>query len=121
PQFLLGGPQGLLAIRRDLDIFAAFLRAPHFAEQTRRGILCVNIYGEYLLLGAFGPAFGIGAFLSIVEFGTYGVQRGLAVRRKAHTGDRLAVVFLVMGELASGAGEFRPVGHPHIAVALGIE
>ena len=121
PQFLLGGPQGLLAIRRDLDIFAAFLRAPHFAEQTRRGILCVNIYGEYLLLGAFGPAFGIRAFLSIIELGAHCIQRGLAVRRKTQTGYRLPVVQLVMGELASGAGEVRPFGDPDITYAFRVE
>jgi len=68
PELLFSGPEGLFAVGRDLDVFAAFVGTSHFAERTRFGVLGVDIEGEHLLLGTLRPTFGIGTLLVAVEF-----------------------------------------------------
>src|SRR5581483_5237836 len=111
----------LPAVGGNVDVLAAFLGTSHLAQKARRGVSGVGIDGEDLLLGAFGPASGIGAFLGVIEFAAQGVERGFTVGGEAHAGDRLAVVRVVVGQRAGGSGELGTVSDPDVTHSPGVE
>ena len=74
-----------------------------------------------MLLRALGPALRIRAFLRAVQFTAHCVNGGPAIGRQAEAGDGLSVVFLVVSDLARGAGEVGTVGDPHVAHSFGVE
>ena len=118
PKVMLGAhPDHPLTIGRELYVLAILFIAAHVADQPRLARL--HVRRPHLLLGFFDLAGWIGHMAFAVHFRAAGIDHGLAIGRKLHGKDVLAIVALIVRYLA--AGKFRRIRNPDIAFALAVE
>src|SRR6516164_9128232 len=117
PELLFGGPDSELAIRRELHVFAAFLRTAHFAYSARR--IAVDFLGEDHLLPRRQVAGRSRDSSGFIRLGATHEDDGASVGRDAQAGDGSSIV---AGEMCQLAGrEIGTVGDPNIARSLSVE
>ena len=121
PDFFLRRPQCPVAVGRDLDVFAAFFRTAHFAQQSRLSIARIHLLSEHLLLDFNRAALRIGAFFFFIQLAAAGKKDRLSVRRELETGDGHAVIGVVVSHLSRGGCEVGALGDPNIAHAFAVE
>src|SRR5215831_16948282 len=114
---LLSLPDCPLAVRRKLNVFAAFLIAAHFAQHARSAALHIGC--PHLLLRFFVLTGRIGYVTFAIELGSAGIDDSLAVGGKPERDNVLPVVAVVMRHLARR--EAGGVGDPHVAFSPGVE
>jgi hypothetical protein len=117
PEMLLRGPDDILPVGRNLEVFAAFLVAANVTEQSR--LTTAHIYRPRLLLRHFCLACRICRRAFFVRLAAARVNDRFAIRRQLHARDRLAIVAFVMRDLSRY--EIRRVCHPDVTLALVVE
>ena len=110
-------PNRHCAVGRDLDVFAVLLRASHITQQT--GLSCFHVRSPHLLLRFFRLRRGIGNVVFTIHFRPASKNHSLAVRRKLHCKDVLAVVTLIVCDLP--CSKVWRIRNPDVALAFTVK
>src|SRR5437764_5538862 len=105
------------SIRRDLDVGTILLLAAHIAQQAR--LAGFHIGGPHLLLGLLQFSGRIRDVTFSSSLRAARVDRSASIRSEAKTENLLAIITLVMRDLARL--KIRGIGHPDIALAFKVE